>query len=90
MKLILINLFEIFDPSSNNYLSLNWLFILLPILIFPRIYWLIQSRILFIIKLLLNFIYNEFKIISKSKYQSNIIIFIRLIIYIINEKKNYS
>lgn len=83
MKLTLINLFEIFDPSSNNYLSLNWLFIFLPILVFPRIYWLIQSRILYIIKLLLNFIYNEFKIISKSKYQSNIIIFIRLIIYII-------
>lgn len=83
MKLTLINLFEIFDPSSNNYLSLNWLFIFIPILVFPRIYWLIQSRILYIIKLLLNFIYNEFKIISKSKYQSNIIIFIRLIIYII-------
>lgn len=83
MKLTLINLFEIFDPSSNNYLSLNWLFIFLPILVFPRIYWLIQSRILYIIKLLLNFIFNEFKIISKSKYQSNIIIFIRLIIYII-------
>nr|BBC20682.1 ATP synthase F0 subunit 6 [Apis cerana] len=82
MKLTLMNLFEMFDPSSNNYLSLNWLFMFLPIFIFPSIYWLIQSRILFIIKLLLNFMYNEFKIISKSKYQSNIIIFISLMIYI--------
>nr|BBB15927.1 ATP synthase F0 subunit 6 [Apis cerana] len=82
MKLTLMNLFEMFDPSSNNYLSLNWLFMFLPILVFPSIYWLIQSRILYIIKLLLNFMYNEFKIISKSKYQSNIIIFISLMIYI--------
>lgn len=84
MKLILIiNLFEIFDPSTRNNLSINWLFIILPIIIFPRIFWLIQSRIIFIIKTLINFIYNEFKVISKSKYQSNIIIFIRLILYII-------
>lgn len=84
MKLILIiNLFEIFDPSTRNNLSINWLFIILPIIIFPRIFWLIQSRIIFIIKTLINFIYNEFKVVSKSKYQSNIIIFIRLILYII-------
>lgn len=44
-----------FDPSFNNYLSLNWLFIfLLLIIILPGTFWLIQSRILFIFKLLLN------------------------------------
>ena len=81
MKLtLIINLFEIFDPSTRNNFSINWLFIILPIIIFPRIFWLIQSRIIFIIKTLINFIYNEFKVVSKSKYQSNIIIFIRLIL----------
>ena len=50
MKLTLItNLFEIFDPSTRNNLSINWLFLTLPIIIFPRIFWLIQSRIIFII-----------------------------------------
>nr|BBC20695.1 ATP synthase F0 subunit 6 [Apis nuluensis] len=82
MKLTLMNLFEMFDPSSNFYLSLNWMFMFLPIFTFPSIYWLIPSRILFTISLLLNFMYNEFKIITKSKYQSNIIIFISLMIYI--------
>ena len=82
MKLtLIINLFEIFDPSTRNNLSINWLFLTLPIIIFPRIFWLIQSRIN--IKTLISFIYNEFKVVSKSKYQSNIIIFIRLILYII-------
>ncbi|YP_009440913.1 ATP synthase F0 subunit 6 (mitochondrion) [Apis laboriosa] len=82
MKLTMMNLFEMFDPSFNHYISLNWTFMFLPILILPSIFWLIQSRILFIFKSLLNFMYNEFKIISKSKYQSNIIIFISLMIYI--------
>nr|WDY83683.1 ATP synthase F0 subunit 6 [Apis laboriosa]WDY83696.1 ATP synthase F0 subunit 6 [Apis laboriosa] len=82
MKLTMMNLFEMFDPSFNHYISLNWTFMFLPIIILPSIFWLIQSRILFIFKSLLNFMYNEFKIISKSKYQSNIIIFISLMIYI--------
>nr|UML38134.1 ATP synthase F0 subunit 6 [Apis mellifera ligustica] len=83
MKLILMmNLFEMFDPSTSNNLSMNWLFMMLPIIIFPSIFWLIQSRIMFIMKTLMNFMYNEFKVISKSKYQSNIIIFISLMLYI--------
>nr|YP_009484709.1 ATP synthase F0 subunit 6 [Apis dorsata]AGI56732.1 ATP synthase F0 subunit 6 [Apis dorsata]ARR27616.1 ATP synthase F0 subunit 6 [Apis dorsata]BBB04318.1 ATP synthase F0 subunit 6 [Apis dorsata] len=82
MKLTMMNLFEMFDPSFNQYLSMNWMFMFLPIFVFPSIFWLIQSRILFIFKSLLNFMYNEFKIISKTKYQSNIIIFISLMIYI--------
>ncbi|NP_008086.1 ATP synthase F0 subunit 6 (mitochondrion) [Apis mellifera ligustica] len=83
MKLILMmNLFEMFDPSTSNNLSMNWLFMMLPIIIFPSIFWLIQSRIMFIMKTLMNFMYNEFKVVSKSKYQSNIIIFISLMLYI--------
>nr|AJF44095.1 ATP synthase F0 subunit 6 [Apis mellifera syriaca] len=83
MKLtLMVNLFEMFDPSTSNNLSMNWLFMMLPIIIFPSIFWLIQSRIMFIMKTLMNFMYNEFKVVSKSKYQSNIIIFISLMLYI--------
>nr|UCC47230.1 ATP synthase F0 subunit 6 [Apis mellifera] len=83
MKLtLMMNLFEMFDPSTSNNLSMNWLFMMLPIIIFPSIFWLIQSRIMFIMKTLMNFMYNEFKVVSKSKYQSNIIIFISLMLYI--------
>ena len=42
---------------------------------FFRIFWLIQSRIVFII----NFVYNEFKVVSK--YRSNIIIFYQINIF---------
>lgn len=83
MKLILINLFENFDSSTNNFLSLNWIIIIFPIIFLPYYYWLIPSRIYLIWLILIKFIYLEFKNISTLKYESNIIIFLTLIIYII-------
>lgn len=77
------NLFEIFDPSINNYLQLNWIFIFFPIIIFPNQYWLIPSRTLIIFNLFINHLFNEFKIITTNKYIINIFIFLRIIIYII-------
>lgn len=83
MKMIMINLFETFDPSINNYFQLNWIFIFTPIIIFPNIYWLIPSRIIIIFKLFIKYLFNEYKIIISNKYIINIVIFLRIIIYII-------
>lgn len=83
MKMIMINLFETFDPSINYYFQLNWIFIYTPIIIFPNIYWLIPSRIIIIFKLFIKYLFNEYKIIISNKYIINIIIFLRIIIYII-------
>lgn len=83
MKMILINLFETFDPSINNSIQLNWIFIIFPIILFPNLYWLIPSRITIIFKLLIKYLFNEFKIIITNKYLININLFLRIIIYII-------
>lgn len=83
MKMIMINLFETFDPSINNYFQLNWIFIFTPTIIFPNIYWLIPSRIIIIFKLFIKYLFNEYKIIISNKYIINIVIFLRIIIYII-------
>lgn len=80
---MITNLFEIFDPSINNYIQLNWIFIILPIILFPNTYWLIPSRISIAIKLFIEYLFNEFKIITTNKYSINIILFLRIIIYII-------
>jgi ATP synthase subunit 6 len=79
----LINLFEIFDPSINNYIQLNWIFIILPLILIPNYFWLIPSRNIILLNLLINFLFNEFKLIIKNKYISNINLFLRLIIYIL-------
>jgi ATP synthase subunit 6 len=84
MNMIMINLFEIFDPSiRRNQIQLNWIFILTPIILFPNLYWLIPSRLVIIFKLLIDYLFNEFKIIITNKYIINISVFLGIIIYII-------
>lgn len=81
MKMI-TNLFSIFDPSTNISLSLNWLRILIIFLVFPYQFWIIPSRFFITWNILLNFLFKEFKILINYSF-SNLIIFIRLFIFII-------
>lgn len=76
-----MNIFSIFDPSTSSLTSLNWLSITLVLVIFPVQFWLIPSRISIIWISLINYIFNEFKILIWYSY-SNLIVFIRLIIVI--------
>nr|DBA43459.1 TPA_asm: ATP6 [Bombus sylvicola] len=76
------NLFEVFDPSINNYIQLNWIFMFFPIILFPNSYWLIPSRITMIFKTLIEYLFNEFKMIMTNKYSMNIIMFLSIMIYI--------
>nr|QBP33720.1 ATP synthase F0 subunit 6 [Bombus asiaticus] len=82
MKMIMMNLFETFDPSINNNFQLNWIFMFIPIIIFPNLYWLIPSRLMIIFKLFMEYLFNEFKIIMTIKYISNIYMFLSIMIYI--------
>jgi ATP synthase subunit 6 len=88
MNMIMINLFEIFDPSIGEYqiqfkIQFNWLYIFVPIILFPNLYWLIPSRLVIIYKLIIKYLFNEFKIVITDKYVINIPIFLRIVIYII-------
>nr|YP_010154755.1 ATP synthase F0 subunit 6 [Ceratina okinawana]QQX27990.1 ATP synthase F0 subunit 6 [Ceratina okinawana] len=76
------NLFENFDSSTNSNMSLNWFMMFFPLLLMPYYYWMIPSRINYLWFLIINMIYNEFKIITTKFYQSNIIIFLSLMIYL--------
>nr|ARX96657.1 ATP synthase F0 subunit 6 [Eucera floralia] len=76
-------MFENFDPSTNFYMSLNWLMMYFPLILFPYMYWFIPSRIMVMWMIFMKLMYNEFKIISMKKYQSNILIFISLINYLL-------
>lgn len=79
---MIINLFNIFDPSTSINFSINWLRIFLIFLIFPYQYWLIPSRHIILWNLIINFIYKEFKTLIIYSY-SNIIILTSLFINII-------
>nr|DBA43719.1 TPA_asm: ATP6 [Bombus superbus] len=82
MKLIMMNLFETFDPSINSSIQLNWIFMLIPSMFFPNFYWLIPSRISMIFKLFILYLFNEFKMIMMNKFIPNIYMFLSLMLYI--------
>lgn len=79
---MIINLFNIFDPSTSINYSLNWIRIILMIILFPFQYWLIPSRYIIFWNLIIKFIYKEFKILISYSY-SNIIILIALFLIIL-------
>lgn len=79
---MIINLFNIFDPSTSINYSLNWIRIILIIILFPFQYWLIPSRYVIFWNLIIKFIYKEFKILISYSY-SNIIILIALFLIIL-------
>lgn len=81
---MITNIFSIFDQTTSNNLSLNWITIIWPIIIFNWTYWLIPSRFNIIWIILIKFIYNEFKILTNKNNQFNLIIFIRIFYIIIN------
>lgn len=77
----MINIFSIFDPTTSIFLSLNWLRTLLIIFLIPYQFWFIPPRLTFIWKFIINYLFNEFKILINYSY-SNLIIFIRILLFI--------
>nr|ASY95860.1 ATP synthase F0 subunit 6 [Atta colombica] len=77
----MMNLFSIFDPMTSPSLSLNWMSIFIIFFILPYQFWFLPSRITFSWNLMINYIFNEFKILINYSF-SNIIIFISLILFI--------
>lgn len=85
MKLILLNLFEIFDPSIYFIykIQFNWIFIIIPLIIFINNYWLIPSRLNIIFNKFILILFKEFSISINKKLISNLLIFLSLIFFII-------
>nr|DBA43914.1 TPA_asm: ATP6 [Bombus griseocollis] len=82
MNMNMMNLFETFDPMIYNKIQLNWMFMMMPIIMFPCIYWLIPSRTLMSFNLLIMNLFNEFKMITLKKFNMNISLFLSIMIYI--------
>nr|ALO64470.1 ATP synthase F0 subunit 6 [Bombus sylvestris] len=80
---MMMNLFETFDPTINSInIQMNWIFMFIPMILFPNKYWLISSRIIMIFKLLIHYMFIEFKIIVMNKNTMNIYLFLSMMIYI--------
>nr|ANJ70333.1 ATP synthase F0 subunit 6 [Atrecus affinis] len=79
---MMTNLFNSFDPSTNFFLSLNWISILLGLMLIPSMFWIIPSRWNFMwIKIMLT-LHNEFKILLGNNNKGSTLIFISLFSFI--------
>nr|WLE69985.1 ATP synthase F0 subunit 6 [Aphidius gifuensis] len=78
----MLNLFSMFDPSTKIF-SLNWISSLIGLFIIPQMYWLMSSRILFLMINFMLILWMEFKIILKNKFNmNNLLFYISLFLFI--------
>lgn len=77
---MIINLFSIFDPSTNIFnISLNWLRTILGILFFPIIFWFLPSRISLFWNKIFLILHSEFKtLLGIHSFKGTAFIFISL------------
>lgn len=82
---MIINLFSIFDPSTNIFnLSLNWLSSFLGILFFPIIFWFLPSRFNIFWNKIFITLHKEFKtLLGIHSYSGTTFIFISLFTFIL-------
>nr|QAB05980.1 ATP synthase F0 subunit 6 [Ixodes tasmani] len=78
---MMMNLFSIFDPSTSQMFSMNWISIF-NFIIIPSIYWIIPSRIQMIWKKIFFFIFKEIKTNLSYSNHKFIILFMSLFIMI--------
>nr|AZL93313.1 ATP synthase F0 subunit 6 [Ismarus sp. ZJUH_2016020] len=77
------NLFSIFDPSTNMYMSLNWMNLQYSILFIPNLFWFIPSRKNILFLMIMKMMIFEFKLLMNKKLNYlNMFVFISLFIMI--------
>nr|ALJ93718.1 ATP synthase FO subunit 6 [Ettchellsia sinica] len=80
---MMMNLFDIFDPSVSMMFSLNWFSMILFMLIMPVSFWLIPSLYLYMYIELVEFMYKEFKDLMSKFNLFNYLFFMVLFLYIL-------
>lgn len=78
---MIINLFRVFDPTTRNTISLNWISSTIFLILMPIPYWYRPSRYQILFKLTELIIFKEFKVISSYCF-SNITLFTSTFIFI--------
>nr|WEF49630.1 ATP synthase F0 subunit 6 [Polypedilum sp.] len=82
---MMMNLFSIFDPSTNIFnLSLNWMSSILGILFFPMIFWFLPSRLSIFWNKIFITLHKEFKmLIGIHSFNGTTFMFISLFTFIL-------
>nr|YP_010535653.1 ATP synthase F0 subunit 6 [Alectorobius puertoricensis]UYB78539.1 ATP synthase F0 subunit 6 [Alectorobius puertoricensis]UYB78552.1 ATP synthase F0 subunit 6 [Alectorobius puertoricensis] len=81
---MMMNLFSIFDPSTSNNISLNWLSTILILNLIPYSFWLIPSRIHFIWSTITFYLIQELNSLFTKKMKKFIFFYIILFWFILS------
>nr|YP_010264223.1 ATP synthase F0 subunit 6 [Ophrygonius sp.]UFK32140.1 ATP synthase F0 subunit 6 [Ophrygonius sp.]UIN24735.1 ATP synthase F0 subunit 6 [Ophrygonius sp.] len=79
---MMMNLFSSFDPTTY-ILNLNWMSTLLFMIIIPSVFWMVPSRWLMMYNVLMNYLYQELKIILSQKINFLTFLFISIFTFIL-------
>nr|AMX74187.1 ATP synthase F0 subunit 6 [Ornithodoros zumpti] len=80
---MMTNLFSIFDPSSSESFSFNWMMLALSIFVYPSIFWKIPSRLQTFWFFLLKSLYSDLSNIFKKSTTKFISIFMTIFWFIL-------
>lgn len=82
--IMITNLFSIFDPSTSNSFSLNWLSIIILLLATPLVFWISPDRVSSIFKSIYLYILNEFKVVVNKTPEVILLVFCFFIFILVN------
>nr|QSV12565.1 ATP synthase F0 subunit 6 [Dolichoris vasculosae] len=82
--MIMMSIFSMFDPSTSNNFSMNWMAIVLMLFLIPKNYWMIPNRWNMVLIIIFQSMISEFKILLKKKdHYFNMILFMGLFLMIL-------
>nr|QVT11034.1 ATP synthase F0 subunit 6 [Muscidifurax sinesensilla] len=80
---MILNLFSIFDPSTSNNFSMNWISMLFIMMFMPHLFWFIPSRWNIFYFNLLKYLIKEFNMLMMKKMNiMNMLMFMSLFLMI--------
>nr|QJC59958.1 ATP synthase F0 subunit 6 [Pseudoregma bambucicola] len=83
-KKIMMNLFNIFDPSTSMFnLQINWISSMIILIMMPNFIWIIPNRIKWILNNINDLLNKEMLMLFKSNFKSPSFMFINLFIFIL-------
>jgi len=85
MKMIITNLFSVFDPSSSTLgLPLNWLRAMIMLVIIIPSFWVVNNKSSILVNRIINKLHSEFRtLLGPTSFKGSSLLFIALFIFIV-------
>nr|YP_009472899.1 ATP synthase F0 subunit 6 [Aphelocheirus jendeki]AST10103.1 ATP synthase F0 subunit 6 [Aphelocheirus jendeki] len=80
---MMTNLFSTFDPATSMSISMNWISTLLGLMMLPTMYWMMPTRYTSLMKMILNKLHEEFKMLMGNNVSGFTLMMVSLFTFIL-------